>query len=137
MKKNSTCKYVLLAIGLCVCLAVLSGCYIQQDDINSDTAMNTSGTNLRFDTMAPRVTETVSPGTVPIETQNPFGVSNTISVISGETATPGPNPGGWSDWGSVSDGTPGQSQTPVPTSGTIVFSTAVPGSLPRPRPPRR
>ena len=133
MKKNSTCKYALLAIGLCVCLAVLSGCYIQQDDINSDTAMNTSGTNLRFDTMAPRVTETVSPDTVPIETQNPFGVSNTISVISGETATPGPNPGGWSDWGSVSDGTPGQSQTPVPTSGTIVFSTAVPGSSQAPQ----
>ena len=108
-------KIAALAAVMALCL-ILTGCYNAPDDVNNGSPTGT-GNALPFQTLAPTATVEVTPDTIVIETQNIFG-GETSGI---QTPTPTPPDGGgngWSDWGTVQDGT---TPTPNPTSSVIVF----------------
>ena len=120
-------KLAALAAAIALCF-VMTGCYIAPDDVNTGTTENTGA--LPFQTLAPVATDTVTPETVVVETQNVFGAPGDTTPEPQATATPTPGQGGWSDWGRPQGG-----ETPTPMSGTIVLETATPnpdGTTPTP-----
>ena len=118
MKRNG--KIIALAGVLCLCL-VLTACYVAPDDVSNSTETN-QGSNLPFQTLAPTATVTVTPDNV---------VTIETNVPGQPTPTPAPNgDNGWTNWGDAGQTTNPAGDTPVPSSGTIVFdnNTPVPGT---------
>ena len=130
MKRNG--KMIALAAALALCL-LLTGCYVAPDDVNNGGETN-SGSNLPFDTLAPRDTETITPDTVVVETPDQNQGQQGQNIFpDNSTPTPTQASGGnnWNDWGNT--GNPGETPTPtnIPTGGTIVFdNTPAPSGLP-------
>ena len=105
-----------LAAVLALCL-LLTGCYQPPDEVNNG-GQTSAITASFFNTLAPKVTATVTPDTVVVETPN-----SNIGVIGGqETPTPtAANNGGgaWDNWGSA----PTSAPTPTP----VGYTTVTPG----------
>ena len=108
-------KIAALTAVLALCL-ILTGCYNAPDDVNNGSPVGT-GNALPFQTLAPTATVEVTPDTIVIETQNIFG-GETSGIQTPTPTPPGGGGNGWSDWGTVQDGT---TPTPNPTSSVIVF----------------
>ena len=105
-----------LAAVLALCL-LLTGCYQPPDEVNNG-GQTSAITASFFNTLAPKVTATVTPDTVVVETPN-----SNIGVIGGqETPTPtAANNGGgaWDNWGSA--------PTSAPTLTPVGYTTVTPG----------
>ena len=118
MKRNL--KIICLAGVLALCL-LLTGCYQPPDEVNNGGATGAVTTSF-FNTLAPKPTVTVTPDTIPIETQNIFNGQDRGQVTPTPTsADSGGN--GWDNWGTMQTSTP----TQIP-DGLIVFDTPAPGS---------
>ena len=118
MKRNL--KIICLAGVLAMCL-LLTGCYQPPDEVNNGGATGAVTTSF-FNTLAPKPTVTVTPDTIPIETQNIFNGQDRGQVTPTPTsADSGGN--GWDNWGTMQTSTP----TQIP-DGLIVFDTPAPGS---------
>ena len=122
MKKNT--RIIALAAALALCLT-LTGCYSPPDDVNNGGETN-AGSNLPFLTLQPTATVTMTPDTVTVTSPDPNNQGqNVFPGTATATPTPDQNGNAWNNWGNTDN--PG-APTPIPTSGTIVFETPVPGS---------
>ena len=125
MKRNM--KIIALALALALCL-LLTGCYQAPDEVNGGET-NKSGNNLPFLTLEPTATVTFTPDTVTVASPAPNqGQQNIFPDTSTPTPTTDPNGNNaWNNWASSTDNTANATPSPVPTGGTIVFTTdAVP-----------
>ena len=127
-------KIIGLAGALALCL-LLTGCYQPPDEVNNGMPAGSVTTSF-FNTLAPTPTVTVTPDTVPIQTQNIYGGQE------GYQLTPTPTQAGpWDNWGTTPapQNTAGMNvfDSPAPSSGNApiaVITTTPPTPTPTPAP---
>ena len=133
-------KRTLKIIGLAAVVALcplLTGCYQPPDEVNNNGQPVGAATTSFFNTLAPTATVAVTPDTVVIETQNPFGGQTGVQVTPAPTQ-PDSGGNGWDNWGTAQTPTPGAlttvtgvySPTPSPGSGAIEVVTSMPPTAP-------
>ena len=128
---NRTGKIILLILAVSLCL-LLTGCYIAPDDVNDGSGASSTNA-LPFPTLAPQVTEVMTPDTIRVNdgSQNIFPTQGNTGSTPGPTGNAGGN--GWDGWGTVQGGDGQATPTPTPyNGGAVIFNNDAspsPGSL--------